>query len=123
GGHKRRNRVSWAQRVPSDYKIREACNSANVWYSEIYLRTSMLRAITLAGIWFFITGFVCAQSLSVPKIPTLGVYMQFDALPGVASVAVMKREVDVLLRPTGIHVNWRLTRENRGDEVYSRLVV
>jgi hypothetical protein len=49
--------------------------------------------------------------------------MDFDAAPGGSSVAVMKREVDRLLKPTGIKVNWRLIRDNHGDEAYSRLVV
>jgi hypothetical protein len=35
----------------------------------------------------------------------------------------MQREVAGLLKPAGIHVNWRLLRENHGDETYSRLVV
>jgi hypothetical protein len=35
----------------------------------------------------------------------------------------MQGEVDSLLKPAGVKINWRLVRENRGDETYSRLVV
>ena len=78
----------------------------------------MLRGLPLAALGLCTTFAVCAQTL-----PTLGVYMDFDAAPGNSSLTVMQREVDALLKPTGISVNWRLVRENHGDETYSRLVV
>jgi hypothetical protein len=49
--------------------------------------------------------------------------MEFEAVPGNSSVAVMQREVTDLLKPSGISVNWRMTKENNGDEPYQRLVV
>jgi hypothetical protein len=35
----------------------------------------------------------------------------------------MKKEVNDLLRPAGIRLDWRLTRENDSTETFSRLVV
>jgi hypothetical protein len=49
--------------------------------------------------------------------------MDFEAAPGNSALAVMEREVDALLKPAGIAVNWTLTRENRSDELFARLVV
>ena len=84
----------------------------------------MLRALALAGIGLIAaTGVACAQALQVPATPTLGIYMDFEATPGGPSLAVMKSEVDALLKPAGVRVHWGLTRENRGNETYSRLVV
>jgi hypothetical protein len=56
-------------------------------------------------------------------VPQLGIFMDFEAAPGNSALAVTEREVDALLKPAGIAVNWRLTRENRGDELFARLVV
>jgi hypothetical protein len=83
----------------------------------------MLWALVFAGIGLLTAGFARAQTLHAPGSPTLGVYMDFEMAPGGASLAAMKREVDALLRPTGIRVNWRMIQENRGNETYSRLVV
>src|SRR5947207_878549 len=80
----------------------------------------MLR-VALVG---FVAAFaLCAQPAPPPAAPTLAVYMDFDATPGVSALAIMQHEVDGLLKPAGIAVNWRLARENKGDEEYSRLVV
>jgi hypothetical protein len=88
--------------------------------------SDMLRAMALAGIGFLTVGIACAQTESTKSDSaalTLGVFMEFDADPGAPSLAAMKREVDALLKPAGIHVNWRLARENKGTETYARLVV
>jgi hypothetical protein len=60
---------------------------------------------------------------NTPKNPTLGIFMEFEAVPGDSSVEVMQREVTDLLKPSGISVNWRMTEQNKGDEPYQRLVV
>src|SRR5689334_12403093 len=63
------------------------------------------------------------QSASDPKILPLGIFMDFDVKPGEAAVKAMEDEVVQLLHSTGIDLNWRLTRENRGNEIFSNLVV
>src|SRR5689334_12179574 len=84
----------------------------------------MFRGLPLAALGLTTTFAVCAQPAVLSEnTPTLGVFMDFDATPGNSSLTVMKREVDSLLEPAGIHVNWRLVRDNHGDETYSRLVV
>ena len=55
--------------------------------------------------------------------PSVGVYMDFDSTPGDASVEVMKKEVDDLLKPSGVTLGWRLAKENQGKETFSGLVV
>jgi hypothetical protein len=62
-------------------------------------------------------------SVQTSLSPSVGVYMDFDSAPGVASLETMKKEVNQLLQPSGISLNWRLTKENRGDEAFSGLVV
>src|SRR5215831_3766083 len=83
----------------------------------------MLGVLALAWIGFLTAGIACAQVLHAPGSPTLGVYMDFEKSPGGSSLAAMKREVDSLLKPAGIRVNWRMIQDNRGNETYSRLVV
>src|SRR5215471_14061421 len=61
-----------------------------------------------------------AQAESAP--PTVAVFMHFDREPAGPSVDAMEREVDDLLRPSGIVVNWRLTNQAAG-ETYDGLVV
>ena len=53
----------------------------------------------------------------------IGVFLQFDSVPSRAAVEVMKREVDALLRPAGVSVNWRMAAENRGNESFPNLVL
>lgn len=55
--------------------------------------------------------------------PLIGVYMQFDREPGNVPVIVMERAVENLLKPAGIAVAWRRTRENSGTESFSDLAV
>jgi len=84
----------------------------------------MLRATALAGISILTVSVACAQNAENPSnSPTLAVYMAFDTAPVGNSLEVMQREVDKLLKPAGVTVNWRLVRENHGDETHSRLVV
>src|SRR5262249_45708768 len=55
--------------------------------------------------------------------PSVGVFLDFDSQPAEASVEVMKKEVDDLLRPSGISLDWRSTKTNRGTETYDGVVV
>ena len=66
-----------------------------------------------------------AQDAPPPResIPTVGVFLDFDSAPGKTSVEVMKREVDALLKPSGVSVNWRLAGDNQGHESFAGLVV
>jgi len=52
----------------------------------------------------------------------VGVFMQFESAPAAASLEVMKTEVDHLLKASGIEIDWRLVKENHGDESFSRVV-
>lgn len=69
-----------------------------------------------------------ASGQTVPKAnpnPSVGVFMDFDgdSAPGAAPLEIMKNEVDKLLKPSGISLNWRLAKENRGNQAFSGLVV
>ena len=55
--------------------------------------------------------------------PSVGVFLDFDFRPGNSSVEIMKKEVDDLLKPSGIHLDWRLTGDNSGKETFSGVVV
>ena len=58
-----------------------------------------------------------------PLSPSVAVFMDFDSKPGDASVEVMKKEADGLLKPAGINLNWRLVNRNEGKEAFPGLVV
>jgi hypothetical protein len=49
--------------------------------------------------------------------------MDFERVPGPAAIAAMEQEVNELLKPSGIALEWRLTKDNRGDRTFSSLVV
>jgi hypothetical protein len=55
--------------------------------------------------------------------PSVGVFLDFDSVPGKLSLEVMKKEVDALLKPSGVSLDWRLSEENHGDESFAGLVV
>jgi hypothetical protein len=60
--------------------------------------------------------------LAAAQPRAVGVFMQFDSAPAAPSLEVMKSEVDHLLKPSGIAIDWRLVKENHGDEAFSRVV-
>ena len=64
-----------------------------------------------------------AAAVAVARGQTVGVFMEFDLAPGTRSLEVMKKEVGELLKPAGVSLDWRLTRENRGSETFAGLVV
>src|SRR6266496_2197954 len=81
------------------------------------MRSSRLAAIAFAAVlpaW-------CGDAPTVA--PTVGVFLQFDSNPGVAPIRVMEHEVEQLMRPSGIALDWRLVKENHGDEGFSSLIV
>ena len=49
--------------------------------------------------------------------------MDFDAEPANVAVDAMKREVDAIMRPAGLRVDWRDLGQNRGQEAFSGVVV
>jgi hypothetical protein len=49
--------------------------------------------------------------------------MDFDAAPANTAVDAMQREVDHIMRPAGLRVNWRHLGENRGTEAFNGVVV
>ncbi len=55
--------------------------------------------------------------------PSVGVYLDFDSAPGPVAVETMKQEVDDILKPSGVSLDWRLAKENHGDEAFAGLVV
>jgi len=55
--------------------------------------------------------------------PSVGVYLDFDSAPGDIAVETMKREVEEILEPSGVTLDWRLAKENRGNEAFTGLVV
>src|SRR5215471_8094502 len=65
-----------------------------------------------------------AENPSIPEArPSIGVYLDFDSKPGDKAVEIMKREVDEILKPSGVALDWRLSKENHGDETFTGLVV
>jgi hypothetical protein len=72
---------------------------------------------------FFIltAGFLGFQFAFAQSVPAVGVFIDFDSVPGSASVETMKKEVNSLLK--GVTLNWRLLKENHGNETFSGLVV
>ena len=64
------------------------------------------------------------QNPSASKsIPSVGVFLDFDSVPGSVPMDLMKKEVNQILKPSGVTLDWRLASENHGDEVFSGLVV
>ena len=57
------------------------------------------------------------------KPASLGIFMDFESTPGEESVRAMEREVNQILESSGMLLDWRLARENRGTEPFRELVV
>jgi hypothetical protein len=55
--------------------------------------------------------------------PSIGVFLDFDSVPGRVPVEVMKQEADKILRPSGVSLDWRLASENHGNEAFDGLVL
>ncbi|HLH17283.1 MAG TPA: hypothetical protein VKX45_08685 [Bryobacteraceae bacterium] len=67
-----------------------------------------------------------SQGVKTPtsrKTPSVGVFLDFDTAPGTVPMEMMKKEVDKILKPAGVALDWRLASENRGDQAFSGLVV
>jgi hypothetical protein len=75
----------------------------------------MIRVFILAA------GCLGLSLASAQSVPAVGVFLDFDSVPGASSVEVMKKEVNSLLK--GVDLNWRLLADNHGDERFAGLVV
>jgi len=86
----------------------------------------MPRLILLAA-WTLLPGIVAlAENAPDPNLdpsPSVAVFLDFDSTPGNSSLEIMKREVDGLLKPSGIHLDWKLVRDNDGRHAFPGLVV
>jgi hypothetical protein len=84
----------------------------------------MVRALRVAALAAFSALLTFGQNPPASKnIPSVGVFLDFDSVPGAVPVDVMKKEVDKILKPSGVALDWRMASENHGDEVFSGLVV
>ena len=67
--------------------------------------------------------FAFAGTLARGVAPTIGIFMQFDSTPSPVSFAEMKKEVAHIMDETGLRLNWRFVKDNRGREGFSDLIV
>ncbi len=66
-----------------------------------------------------------AASLMVPapKPPSIGVFIDFDAVPSANSVDIMKSEAAKIMKSAGYKLDWRALKDNQGTEGFSNVVV
>lgn len=67
--------------------------------------------------------FAFAGTVATGVAPTIGIFMQFDTVPSPVSFAEMKKEVAHIMDETGLRLNWRFVKDNRGREGFSDLIV
>jgi hypothetical protein len=80
----------------------------------------------MARVFWLAAGAACSALFAFCETPpktSVGVFLDFDSIPGKKSVEIMKKEVDLLLKPSGVSVDWRLAGENQGNESFGGLVV
>jgi len=82
----------------------------------------MFRAPLLAAVSALIALPAFAQPAG-ERIPSVGVFLDFDNVPAKAPVETMKKEVESLLKSSGVTLDWRTTGNNHGDETFDGLVV
>jgi hypothetical protein len=76
----------------------------------------------------FLAALAVAAVLAPPgyaekKEPSVGIFVDFDAPPAPMAVEAMKRELGVIMKPTGLGLDWRELKENTGTEAFAGLVV
>jgi hypothetical protein len=82
-----------------------------------------------AGASILVCSFVPAlfAAVDVPTEPSpqpaIAVFMDFDSKPEDASIEVMKKEADDLLKSSGIALDWKMLSSNHGTESFPGLVV
>jgi hypothetical protein len=57
------------------------------------------------------------------QTPTVGVFLDFDSVPGKVPVEVMKKEVDTLLKNSGVALDWKMAGDPTGRQSFDGLVV
>jgi hypothetical protein len=57
------------------------------------------------------------------KIPSIGVFIDFDAVPSRLAVAEMQKEAGAILHAAGYLLDWRLLKDNQGTESFTNVVV
>lgn len=67
--------------------------------------------------------FAYCGNISPGVAPSIGIFLQFESEPSAVSFAEMKSEVAHLMDSTGLRVNWRFLKDNRGRESFSDLLV
>ncbi|MDQ6707465.1 MAG: hypothetical protein M3Z85_15995 [Acidobacteriota bacterium] len=55
--------------------------------------------------------------------PPITIFLAFEKQPSDSTIEEMKREVALILRPSGLRLDWRLLNEPRGPESFADLVV
>jgi len=76
-------------------------------------------------VWLTLPAFL-AFSQSPPKSPgspSIGVFVDFDSAPAAGWLDGMENQVQELLKPSGMALNWGLVRDNRGEKAFAGLVV
>lgn len=84
----------------------------------------MVRFLTLVAVC--VAAAVCvraAKSATGQAAPTIGVFMDFEAIPTATAMDAMKKEVNHIMKPMGLNVNWRWLKDNHGTETFASLVV
>lgn len=83
----------------------------------------MNRFPILATLVSTLAPFAYGGNISPGVAPTIGIFLQFESEPSAVSFDEMKSEVAHLMDSTGLRVNWRFLKENRGRESFSDLLV
>ena len=61
--------------------------------------------------------------LGFAQHPSVGVFLDFDSPPGAGPLSVMEKEVENILKASGVSLDWRMLKDNHGNEPFARLVV
>lgn len=73
--------------------------------------------------WYLIALAAATVATGAESKPGIGIFMDFDAPPAALTMETMKREVEAILRPSGLQLGWRSLKENRGTEAFAGVVV
>jgi hypothetical protein len=74
-----------------------------------------------------ITVYLLSALFTLPLLaaaaPSLAIYVDFESQPASSAFRLMRAEVERLIKPAGVEVNWRKLADNRGLEAFGRVVV
>ena len=74
-----------------------------------------------------ITVYLLSALFTLPLLaaaaPSLAIYVDLKSQPGSSAFRLMRAEVERLIKPSGLEVNWRKLADNRGLEAFGRVVV